>query len=1389
MLNTLYSGNRLRVDFAKTPQQIEVPNLLQLQQSSFDNFLMADKKDRSKSGLEQVFQSVFPIHDVQNRLTLEYSGSEITHPKYTVRECMERGLTYSVSLRMKTRLVLWDRDENTKEKLGVKEIKDQMIFIRDIPLMTDRTSFVINGVERVVVNQLHRSPGVIFKEEQSKTAGRKLIYTGQIIPDRGSWLYFEYDPKDILYMRINKRRKVPVTIMFRALGYSKLDILKLFYPLQKICIEDNQFVMDFDPASLKGRLPYDLCDLDGNVLVASGKRLSTKKAQALIDSGVKRVLYPLDTLIDRYIAEPLINPETGEVLFDTMASIDELKLKKMASSGIESFVIANDLADGVDSSIINAFIADADSLKLLKQTEEIEDENDLAAIRVYKVMRPGEPVTKEAAKAFVNQLFFDPERYDLTRVGRMKMNHKLGQDIPPYITVLTNEDIINTVKYVIKVKNGNGHIDDRDHLGNRRIRSIGELLGNELHNGLIKMQKAIKDKLSTMSGPTTELMPHDLINSKMITSTIMEFFSSGQLSQFMDQTNPLSEVTHKRRLSALGEGGLVKERAGFEVRDVHPTHYGRICPIETPEGQNIGLINTLATYSRVNEHGFIEAPYNSVIDGVVQKGKDNVVYLTATQEEGKSIAAASNKLDADGKFVEDLIEIRRDGEITLGKPEDVSYMDLSSHMVVGVAASLIPFLEHDDANRALMGSNMQRQAVPLLKPTAPIVGTGVEKLVARDAWESVKADRAGIVEKIDARHIYVLSKDDDGTLIDYYPLQKNIRTNQNTTFSQRPIVKLGQYVEAGQVIADGPNMDQGELALGQNAMVAFLPWNGYNFEDAIVISEKLIREDAYTSVHVYEKDCEARELKHGVEEITKDIPNIRPDELSHLDESGIVKVGTYVEGGMILVGKVSPKGEVKPTPEERLLRAIFGEKAAHVVNKSLYCPSSMEGVIVDVKVFTKKGYEKDVRTLKIEKETRDELEREHYDRLLMIDKDEMMKVVALLSNTPLEVDVTVNSKEYKAGELVDAEELESISRFTMNTIVKSYSQEIQNSYNKTKNHFQKEKKRFRDEHEEKLDILEKDDILPNGVVKTVKVYIATKRKLKVGDKMAGRHGNKGIVSTIVPEVDMPYMADGRSVDICLNPLGVPSRMNVGQILEMHLGMVGRELGDQIQETFDKKRQDFVDELRSKLLSIAYTAKMMKIESAIESMSDEQIITYARDWTKGVRFATPIFEGVNPEEFATLFELAKLDSDGKTVLYDGKTGEQIKERVNVGYMYIIKLHHLVDEKVHARSTGPYSLVTQQPVGGKALFGGQRFGEMEVWALEAYGASAVLKEMLTIKSDDVDGRVAAYRAIIKGESIPESGIPETLFVLTKELQALALDVEIFDEVEEDEQTSSD
>lgn len=1379
MLNSLYSGNRLRVDFTKTPKIIDIPNLLQLQQQSYDNFLMINDKDRTNSIIEKVFRSSFPIHDQQNRLTLNYKGCEIIKPKYTVRECMERGLTYSVSLKMNISLTIWNRDEKSGERLDPREIREQAIFVRDIPLMTDRTSFIVNGVERVIVNQLHRSPGVIFKEEESATVSNKLVYSAQIIPDRGSWLYFEYDTKDILYARINKRRKIPVTILFRALDYSKEDILKLFYPIKEIYIKENRFVSRFNPDEFKGISNFDVKDIDGNVIIVAGKRLTKRKMEQLIEKGLEWIEYPLEILMDRYLASPIIDSESGEVIYDSISPLDESKLKDLIQRNIKVIEIADDLAQGSDSSIIKSFLADNESLKLLKQTEDIEDENLLSIIRIYKVMRPGEPVTPEAAKVFLKQLFFDIERYDLTRVGRMKMNHKLGQDVPEYITVLTAEDIINTVKYLIKVKNGKGQIDDRDHLGNRRIRAIGELLGNKLHTGLIKMQKAIKDKMTTLTGTLDDLMPHDLVNSKMITNSILEFFSTGQLSQFMDQTNPLSEVTHKRRLSALGEGGLVKERAGFEVRDVHPTHYGRLCPIETPEGQNIGLINTLSTYAKVNELGFIEAPYKKVVDGIVT---DEIVYITATQEENQVIAPASTKVDENGKIVEPLIESRLNGNIGLNETKKVNLIDISPLMISGSAAALIPFLEHDDANRALMGSNMQRQAVPLLKTQAPMVGTGMEKIVARDAWECVKARRAGRVEKVDAKNIYIMGEDENGVFIDHYPLEKNMRTNQNTTFSQVPTVRLGDDVALGQPIADGPNMDKGELAIGKNILLAFMPWNGYNYEDAVIVSEKLIREDAFTSIHIYEKEVEARELKHGVEEITRDIPNVREDELCHLDDSGIVKIGTYLKPGMIIVAKVSPKGEIKPTPEERLLRAIFGEKAGHVVNKSLYCPASMEGVVIDVKVFTKKGYEKDTRSQKAYEDEKARLDSDHHDQLLMIDREEMMRIMSYLSKQPLQRDVNIGEDEYKMGSMIPSDVIKGVNRFALRSVVQSYSSEIQGEYEKLKNYFLKQKKKLKNDHEEKLSILEKDDILASGVTKLVKVYIATKRKLKVGDKMAGRHGNKGIVSNIVPEIDMPYMADGRPVDMILNPLGVPSRMNIGQILEVHLGLVGKKLGEQIQAIFEAKQADYIDKLRAKMVEIAGIAKLMNAKETIGAMDDETFLVHARDWANGVKFATPVFEGVNTVEFRKLYELSNMELDGKTKLYDGKTGEEILERVNVGYMYMLKLHHLVDEKVHARSTGPYSLVTQQPVGGKALFGGQRFGEMEVWALEAYGASHILKEMLTIKSDDVEGRARAYRAITRGESVPESGVPETMFVLTKELQALGLDAELYEKIPE-------
>ncbi len=1376
MQNAQLSKNRLRVDFSNLTNQIEIPNLLQLQKKSFDYFLNTS----GESGIERVFKSIFPIHDPQNRLSLEYVSSQIGKPKYTVRECMERGLTYAVNLKMKIRLTLHERDEKSGEKVGIKDIKEQDIFIREIPLMTERISFIINGVERVVVNQLHRSPGVIFKEEESSTVANKLVYTAQIIPDRGSWLYFEYDTKDVLYVRINKRRKVPITMLFRALGYKKQDIIRLFYPIQTIHIKNDKFFIEFKPEDFMDRIEFDVKDEKGEVILQSGKRLSKKKAEQLVASGLKWVEYPSEILTNRYLAKP-IKDKKGEILYDSLTLLEENKLAKIKDN-FTSFDIANDLAAEVDAAIINSFLQDNETLRALRQSEHIEDENDLAAIRIYKVMRPGEPVVKDAAKAYVNDLFFNPERYDLTKVGRMKMNHKLGLEVPQYTTVLTNEDIIKTAKYLIKVKNGKGRIDDRDHLGNRRIRSIGELLANELHIGLAKMQKAIRDKFTALSVDLDKVMPYDLVNPKIITSTLLEFFTGGQLSQFMDQTNPLSEVTHKRRLSALGEGGIVKERAGFEVRDVHTTHYGRICPVETPEGQNIGLINTLSTYARVNDLGFVEAPYKKVEKGKVS---NEVVYLTATQEEGLLIAPASTRVDSKGFIMDEFIEARQDGETILAKREEISHIDLCSGMIVGVTASLIPFLEHDDANRALMGSNMQRQAVPLLTSEAPIVGTGMEKIIARDAWVSVKAKRGGVVEKIDNKHIFISGEDKNGPFIDLYSLEKNLRTNQNTAYNQTPIVKKGDKIEPEQIIADGASMDKGELAIGKNVLIAFMPWNGYNYEDAIVVSEKMIRDDTFTSVHIYEKEVEARELKDGIEEITRDIPNVKEEDIMHLDESGIAKIGTHIKPGMILVGKVSPKGEVKPTPEERLLRAIFGEKAGHVVNKSLYATASLEGVVVDVKIFTKKGYERDARSVRSYKEQKLSLEKEYHDRLLMMDREETLRVLNLLAKSALSSEQKIGRKTYKKGSKIELKDLEKVNRFSLNSVVKSYSKAVQKEYENLKTHIQNEKKKLKAEHDEKLEIIEKDDILPSGVVKLVKVYVAAKRKLKVGDKMAGRHGNKGIVSNIVPEMDMPYLPDGRTIDLVLNPLGVPSRMNIGQILESHLGVVGLRLGAEIQAIFDAKHKLFVRQLREKMVEFCTAIpRLANLKGFIESLDDKLLVEYARDWSKGIKFATPVFEGTSVDEFSELFKLAKLSMDGKSELYDGQTGEKMAERVHIGCMYMLKLHHLVDEKVHARSTGPYSLVTQQPVGGKALFGGQRFGEMEVWALEAYGAAHTLREMLTIKSDDVEGRFSAYKALTKGENVPSTGIPETFFVLTNELKSLALDVEIFNEDKEDE-----
>jgi len=1381
MSNILKSGNRLRVDFSTSTSAIQIPNLLDLQKVSYEKFLMLGSKDKTTSGLNRVFKSIFPIDDIHNRIKLEFLSSELTKGKYSPDDAIIRGGTYGATLKIDIKLTLYNIDENTGEKLGVKNSKIQTLTIKDIPMITDKASFIVNGVERVVVSQLHGSPGVIFKEEESPTVSNKLLYSAKLIPSRGSWLYFEYDSKDILNVRINKRRKAPVTILLRALGYSKEDILKIFYPIQTIYFKKNKFITKFEPEEHTDRLNFDLVDENGKTIINAGKRLTQRKLKALVDSGLDMIEYPVEALLERYTASAIYDKKTGELLFDTLTPLSDIKIKEMLDNDIKEIQIVNDLSKKSDISIINAFIADEEPLKLLKQTQETDDENELCAIRIYKIMKSGEPVIAPVAVEFVNDLFFNPDRYDLSSVGRMKMNLKLGIDVLEYVNTLTLQDIIATIKYLIKVKAGQGNIDDRDHLGNRRVRAVGELLSDKLYGGLSNMQKIIKDRMTTLTGTLDDIMPQELINTKMITSIITEFFTTGQLSQFMDQTNPLSEIIHKRRLSALGEGGLVKERAGFEVRDVHPTHYGRICPVETPEGQNIGLINTLSTYSKVNELGFLQTPYKEVKDGIVT---DNIKYYTASEEENKIIAPSSMMVDDKGKIINKMVDCRKDAEIILTNKDSIELVDANKQMVMGIGASLIPFLEHDDANRALMGSNMQRQAVPLLSPQAPIVGTGLEKIIARDSTESIKAKRAGKVIQVDASTIYVSGKEDDEYFVDCYEINENIRTNNNTVFVQKVAVKQGEQVKKDQIIIDGPAMDKGELAIGINANIAFMPWNGYNYEDAIVLSEELIKKDALTSVHMSIHDCVAQELKHGNEEITKDIPGVNQEKITHLDINGIVKIGTHIKPGMILVGKVTPKGEIRPTPEERLLRAIFGEKAGHVLNKSLKAPSSLTGVVTDVKIFYGKGYKKDSMSMDLMRKEIQKEENKQHEKILAIDEVELDIINEILANGKLDIGIELGDKTYEKGSQIPKEVLEDINRFAIKKVVDAYDKETKERYTKTKNSFLKQKDSLKNKLKATIDMIEKDNTLKAGVIKHVKVYITTKRKIKVGDKMAGRHGNKGIVSNIVPKVDMPYMENGDSVDVILNPLGVPSRMNIGQILEVHLGLIGVKLGGQIQNIFEQKQKDMVNILRDKMIQIVAKVGLKSSVEFLKSCDDSEILKYARDWAKGVRFATAIFDGISKEQMAQLFDLSDINKDGKTVLYDGKTGEKIKERVTVGNMYMLKLHHLVDEKVHARSTGPYSLVTQQPVGGKALFGGQRFGEMEVWSLEAYGASKALKEILTIKSDDIEGRKTAYKAITRGESVPKSGIPETFFVLTKELQALGLDVEIYNEVENDD-----
>jgi DNA-directed RNA polymerase subunit beta len=1285
---------RARKDFARIPQIMEVPNLIEIQKKSYEQFLQTDipLEARKDEGLQGVFTSIFPITDFGDNCSLEFVSYSLGEAKYTVNECRQRGMTFAAALKVVVRLIVWQKNKERQTKT-IRDIKEQEIYLGEIPLMTEHGTFIINGTERTIVSQMHRSPGVFFSHDKGKTySSQKILYIARIIPYRGSWIEFEVCTKDALYLRIDRRRKILATVLLRALGFKEDgEILKAFYSTEKIVLEGEGYKV-LDPEVHGGeRVSKDIQDpVTGQLLVKAGSKLNRSILKRMEESGIKQFPIKTEQIVGRFAARDIIDTESGEVLLECNQMVTEEKLATFQEKGIPSIQLLI-----VEESNIGS------SLRDTLEKDPIKTQED-ALIEIYKRMRPGDPPTLESAKALFHSLFYDSKRYDLTKVGRLIMNRRLGLDIDLENRLLQRDDFVAVIRYLLQLTNGFGYVDDIDHLGNRRVRAVGELLENQFRVGLVRMERAIKERMSIQDMET--VMPHDIVNSKPVSAVIKEFFGSSQLSQFLDQTNPLSELTHKRRLSALGPGSLSRERAGFEVRDVHPTHYGRICPIETPEGPNIGLIASLSTYARVNDYGFIETPYRKVTDGMVS---DEIEYLTASQEEQYSVAQANARIDEEGRFIDSRIAARTGGEPRRVVPEQINFMDVSPKQLVSVSASLIPFLEHDDANRALMGSNMQRQAVPLLRPDAPLVGTGMEAVVARDSGAVTLAKRNGVVERVDATKI-IVRVDNEGDLkgedpiIDVYELVKFQRTNQNTCQNQRPIVRPGEYVKKGDIIADGSSTDLGELALGQNILVAFMPWGGYNFEDAILMSERVVKEDRFTSIHVEEFEIEARDTKLGREEITRDIPNVGEDTLRNLDESGIIRIGAEVKPGDVLVGKVTPKGETQLTPEEKLLRAIFGEKAADVRDASLVAPPGVEGIVVDVKVFSRKGVEKDKRTTEIEEDEIGRLKKDFEDETKIVEESRHRKILELI-------------KEEQREE-VDPEELED------NAIMDKISTDpmLEPQIDEITDWAERQKEELQLEFEDKISRLERGGELPPGVIKLVKVYIAIKRRLSVGDKMAGRHGNKGVVSKILAEEDMPFLADGTPVDLVLNPLGVPSRMNVGQILETHLGWAAQALG--------------------------------------------------------IVVSTPVFDGATETQIRDQLIEAGLPGTGKTTLRDGRTGEPFRQEVTVGYIYMLKLAHLVDDKIHARSIGPYSLVTQQPLGGKAQFGGQRFGEMEVWALEAYGAAYTLQEVLTVKSDDVTGRTDAYEAIVKGENLSEPGIPESFNVLVKELQSLCLDIEL-------------
>lgn len=1359
-MGSIYSyteKKRIRKDFGKHPSTIATPALLELQLDSYRKFLQqdADPDKRGLFGLHAAFKSVFPIKSFSENSELEYVSYRLGEPVFDVKECKMRGLTYGASLRVKVRLIHYDKEAAADNRV-VKDVKEQEVYMGEVPLMTDHGTFVINGTERVIVSQLHRSPGVFFEHDRGKThSSGKLLFSARVIPYRGSWLDFEFDPKDCIYVRIDRRRKLPATILLRALDYSVEDILGMFFENNVFHIHDEEFSLDLIPERLRGEIaPFEIKKA-GKVIVEKGRRITMRHIAQLEAAKIKKLEVPADYVIGKVLAKAVVNQDTGEVLANANDVVTAEILKSFIKSKVKVFetLYVNDIDHG-------AYISD--TLRLDPTTNAFE-----ALVEIYRMMRPGEPPTKDAAEGLFKNLFFSPERYDLSDVGRMKFNRRVGRKDIVGPGVLTKEDIIDVMRTLISIRNGEGVVDDIDHLGNRRVRSVGEMTENQFRVGLVRVERAVKERLSLSE--SENLMPQDLINAKPVSAAIKEFFGSSQLSQFMDQNNPLSEITHKRRVSALGPGGLTRERASFEVRDVHPTHYGRVCPIETPEGPNIGLINSLAVYSRTNDYGFLETPYRKVVNSKVT---DDVVFLSAIEEGDYVIAQANATQDAKGKLIDALVPVRHKNEFTLTTPDRVQFMDVSPKQIVSVAAALIPFLEHDDANRALMGSNMQRQAVPTLITEKPLVGTGMERIVAKDSGVTVVAKRGGVVDYVDASRIVVRVNDDEAesgkTGVDIYNLTKYTRTNQDTCINQCPLVQRGDVIAKGDVLADGQSTDLGELALGQNLLVAFMPWNGYNFEDSILISERVVQEDRFTSIHIEELTCVARDTKLGVEEVTSDIPNIGESALSKLDECGIVYIGAEVKSGDILVGKVTPKGETQLTPEEKLLRAIFGEKASDVKDTSLRVPTGMEGTVIDVQVFTREGVEKDTRVLEIEKNELAKAKQDLSDELRIRENDIFQRVEKLLLNRTAEG----GPNKLKKGSKITKAYLTEVSP------EKWFEIRLKDAAtNKQLEAAAKQYKQERLEFEKAFDakrnkITQGDDLAP-GVLKIVKVYLAVKRRVQPGDKMAGRHGNKGVISTIVPIEDMPYMSDGTPVDIVLNPLGVPSRMNVGQVLETHLGWAAKGLGLKIGQMIEQ--QQSVKNIRQFLASI-YNSDSKQRKENLTSLSDEEIMSLASNLRGGVPMATPVFDGASEEEIKTMLKLADLPESGQTILHDGRTGRAFERPVTVGYMYMMKLNHLVDDKMHARSTGSYSLVTQQPLGGKAQFGGQRFGEMEVWALEAYGAAYTLQEMLTVKSDDVGGRTKMYKNIVDGDHYMESSMPEAFNVLIKEIRSLAINMDL-------------